>query len=246
MERKKQSLSTTASIRDFLLDLIFPTTCLGCKKFSQTNICLLCRETIKLQNGFSCAFCRAPVVNGMTCPFCRRDHDLNQLIVALSYDQPLVKNSIKAFKYSFVQSLGKELAPLMAIYLERVLKNNAIKLENVVLVPIPLAATRLRWRGYNQSEILAREIGHYFQLPVLEGLLSRKKNTKPQVDIKNRNERIENVKDAFVCHQPAVVRGRNIILIDDLSTTGSTLEQCATVLKTTGANKISGFVLARN
>lgn len=254
MDTSEQIISTPDKIKNWLLDFVFPPTCVGCKtlisdQWYSTNshrpgICPACLGKIKFQNHFSCAFCQATVINGLTCPFCRRDYALDQLLVTASYEQSLVKQAIKSFKYQFMAGLGEDLGTLMAVYLKKQLDRDVIQLTNIVVVPVPLSKSRLRWRGFNQAELLAQSIGRTLGLEV-NNLLQRHKNSRPQAETESRTDRMINVAGAFSVI-PSEATTKNILLIDDLSTTGSTLENCAKALKTAGAKKVTGFVFARN
>lgn len=113
-----------------------------------------------------------------------------------------------------------------------------------VLVPVPLHSRRLRSRGYNQSALLAREIGRRASLPVVEDHLVRTRNSRPQVDVASREERRANVAGNFACD--ADVSGLAVLLIDDVATTGSTLSECAYSLKEAGASTVNALTLARD
>lgn len=112
------------------------------------------------------------------------------------------------------------------------------------LVPVPMHPRRLRERGYNQSRLLARELGNLTKLPVFEDCLIRVKEAQPQARTASVEGRRKNVADAFVC-QNGKVTGKQIILIDDVCTSGATLESCASALKGEGASSVWGLTLAR-
>jgi Predicted amidophosphoribosyltransferases len=137
-----------------------------------------------------------------------------------------------------LKAISTNLAELLADYL------GVNPLPGEVLVPVPLHSRRLRERGYNQSSLLARELGKLINLPVIEGCLIRVKEARPQVRASNVAERQRNVVNAFVC-QNGEVDGRQIILIDDVCTSGATLESCAVALKAKGAISVWGLTLAR-
>ncbi len=149
------------------------------------------------------------------------------LLSASSYRNPLVKKMIHRYKYGFVKKLAKPLGLLMAKRLD----------FDAVLVPVPLHSRRLRWRGFNQSFLLASEIGRQLDLPVADCLL-RAKYTSPQMKIKNSLKRGKNIKDAFCLKY--LPEGK-IVLIDDVCTTGATLEECAKLFE----RKVWGLVVAR-
>ena len=125
----------------------------------------------------------------------------------------------------------------MSEFLER----NAVTAE--ALVPVPLHPRRLRSRGYNQSDLLAIGVGKRVDLPVMDGLLIRVGNLRPQVETKTRDERRENVAGSFKCIGDAT--GLSLLLIDDVATTGSTLSECAFALKSAGAIEVHALTLAR-
>ena len=125
----------------------------------------------------------------------------------------------------------------MVKYLER----NPVSVE--ALIPTPLHPRRLRSRGYNQSMLLAHEIGRRLNLPVPEDLLVRVRNPRPQVEAQSEQERRSNVAGNFQCTADAT--GLPILLIDDVATTGSTMSECAFALKAAGAVKVHALTLAR-
>ena len=141
------------------------------------------------------------------------------------------------------------LADVVRTYIDNIpVISSGLLRGNPLLVPIPLHKKRLNWRGFNQSEILAEKIYGFYGLQV-GNILTRNKNIKPQADIEDRENRMNNIKDSFACSaningRPACV-GRNIILVDDICTTGATLNECAKVLAANGAGKISALVVAR-
>jgi ComF family protein len=113
-----------------------------------------------------------------------------------------------------------------------------------VLVPVPLHRKRLKERGYNQSLSLAKELGLLLTLPVIDNCLVRLKSASPQARTKSVAERRENVKEAFTCLNSRLTRTQ-VLLIDDVSTSGATLDACAAALKRSGATSVWGLVLAR-
>ncbi|MGD0977035.1 MAG: phosphoribosyltransferase family protein [Minisyncoccia bacterium] len=255
--------------RTFLLDLIFPRYCLGCSelinKLDESHVCPSCYAQIPFKTNFICAFCSSQVILGKTCPFCRKDNYLDRLIVASDYDYPLVEKMIKAVKYRYLRSLGSDIGKFMANFFEKkVSPNLPLEPGSIVITAVPLHRRRLNDRGYNQSELAAREIGKHFNWPYQE-LLVRGRNNPPQAEIKDRQTRVDNMKGVFelasagsaapaaLAAGAADLSGKTIILVDDVSTTGSTLNDCARVLKSAGpdsvgagAKEVIGFVFARN
>lgn len=149
-----------------------------------------------------------------------------------------MRQVIHKFKYDNFRALASPLARLLAGYWE------ARPLPVDIIVPVPLHARRLRERGYNQSALLAREMGKFIGLPAVEGALLRLENTPAQVKAINAEMRRENVREAFACCD-GVLQGKRILLIDDICTTGATLDSCAKALKRGGADSVWGLTLAR-
>ena len=149
-----------------------------------------------------------------------------------------MRKAIHELKYRSLKAISPCLAELLADYL----KENPLPGE--ALVSVPLHPRRLRDRGYNQSALLAGELGKRIGLPVIEDCLIRVKQAQPQVRAVDADERRMNVADAFVCRDERV-GGKQIILIDDVCTSGATLESCAVALKNRGATSVWGLTLAR-
>jgi ComF family protein len=149
-----------------------------------------------------------------------------------------MRKAIHEFKYRNLKAISSCLAELLADYL----RTNPIPGE--VLVGVPLHFRRLRERGYNQSSLLARELGRRIGLPVVEDCLVRVKQAQPQVRALDVEERRRNVDDAFLCRDEKL-GGKQVVLIDDVCTSGATLESCAVALKKKGATSVWGLTLAR-
>ena len=113
-----------------------------------------------------------------------------------------------------------------------------------MIVPVPLHKRRLKRRGYNQASLISQDLGKLMDIPVVDGCLVRIKEAKPQVDTESVEERWNNVKSAFCCVDDRVV-GKRILIIDDVCTTGATMESCARVLKEGGASSVWGLSVAR-
>ncbi len=126
-------------------------------------------------------------------------------------------------------------------------KNNTDEVfDNAVLVPVPLENKKLKQRGYNQAEELAKELAKVLKIPVVSSNLVKIKKTESQIGL-NAKARQENVKGAFAIKNPAELAGKKVFLIDDVYTTGSTMEECANVLRTLGRTKqVWGMSVARD
>lgn len=227
----------------FFLDLIFPEECLGCG-CEGAWLCQSCFSLIKLRSEQSCLDCKKKTDFGKFCPQCGPNYSLDGALIAGYYDQKIVDKLIKSFKYSFVKSLYQDLGKILILFLNDLInkKQQTFNIEKSLIIPVPLSAYRKRWRGFNQSEILARLVADNFNLELSVNELIRIKHTKPQVKL-NRTRRKNNVKGCFDW-SVGDLAGRQVILIDDVVTTGATLNECAKILKLHGAGKVWGLALA--
>ena len=149
-----------------------------------------------------------------------------------------MRQAIHQLKYRNLRALATTLAQLLNDYLI----TNPV--HGKVLVPVPLHRKRLRERGYNQSSLLARELSKLTDLAVVDDCLVRQRYASPQARASNVDERQRNVADAFVCCDSRL-KGKQVLLIDDVSTSGVTLDACAAALKAAGTASVWGLVLAR-
>ena len=185
-----------------------------------------------------CPKCGRPQASGILCPSCwQLQTEINGIRSPYRFDEVLRK-AIHQLKYHNLKAISLCLAELLADYLQ------SNPLPGEAIVPVPLHPRRLRERGYNQSSLLARELGKLTNLPVIEDCLIRVKEAQPQVKAPNVEERRRNVTDAFTC-QNENVSDKQIILIDDVCTSGATLESCALALKSKGASSVWGLTLSR-
>ena len=224
-----------SKLKSSALDLLLPLQCLGCQREGNL-LCAHCQDGLEKLNPPFCTVCAQPSARSL-CTWCRRMPLAIDGIRAPYLMQGPVKEAIHSLKYRGVRAAAPEMAQLLAKYLTR------RRITGELLVPVPLHARRLRSRGYNQSALLARELGELTGLAVDEGLVVRIKDTPPQVQAASREQRRSNVEDSFQCS--AGLSSMEIILVDDVATTGSTLSACAAVLKDAGASSVWGLTVAR-
>ena len=227
------------------LDLVFPIHCAGCGREGGV-ICGQCVDGLdKLPQPY-CLVCAAPGIIGV-CRWCRQYSQGFDLLRSPFLFQGSVRGAIHRLKYKGEWTAAGPLAGLMAEYLKLRFSSRwpGSRWPSSVgaLVPAPLHPQRQRSRGYNQSALLAREIGQRLNLPVREDLLLRVRNSRPQVETQSPQERRDNVAGSFECRAEAT--GLTALLIDDVSTTGSTLSECAKALKDAGATQVYALTLAR-
>ncbi len=185
-----------------------------------------------------CPKCGRPQSSVMLCPGCLGwQAEIDGIRSPFRFDGA-IRQAIHELKYRNLRALAVLLAQLLDDYL-------AISpVPGEVLVPVPLHQKRLRERGYNQSRLLAQELGKLTNLPVVDDCLIRQRHAPPQARTPTVDERRSNVADAFSCRDRRL-QDKQVLLIDDVSTSGATLDACARVLKEAGATSVWGLVLAR-
>jgi len=228
--------------KNFFLDLLFPKFCLGCQEEGD-YLCQDCQATLEILEYQYC-LCKSPL-RLPEAGKCRRclTKKLNGLYFALNYQSSFPKKLIHQFKYEpFAKGLAKPLASLIIAHFQ--LLANTPDFSNFIIIPIPLEEKRLKWRGFNQAEELAKELAKFLKIPLISGCLIKIKETLPQIDL-SAKEREENPRGAFLLKKGGEIKGRKVLLVDDVYTTGATMEEAARVLKEAGVKEVWGVVVAR-
>lgn len=221
-------------IKDGFLSVLFPLFCADCGA-EGSWCCNDCLEKITRNAVLFCPGCGKDSYAGRTCDKCRNTLPLEGLIAAASYADPGVRKLIKALKFDSATDVLPVLKRL-SVHARGVV---VATIPDALIVPMPLYKTRERMRGYNQSELLAKEL---FPGQKIVKALLRIKNTRPQAKLQNES-RFINIKGAFEAERK--FNGETIILVDDVYTTGATMNEAARILKDAGAGDIWGFVIAR-
>ena len=215
------------------LDLFFPPQCAACKKEGEF-LCSECRTQFKIR----------PIrYNEYDKSYRSNFTHLNGVIYVADYAKnPQLQAAISQFKYKFTRELTSEFTSLMV---SRLSELRMVAQNPFFLVPVPLHRKRLAYRGFNQSDLLANGIANRFENTEVQFVLRRIKNTPQQAKLAKK-ERHENLEGAFALNQKIdFLKEKICFLVDDVCTTGSTLEECARVLKEGGMKKVYGLVLAR-
>ena len=240
--------SITGRLAAAVLDLLFPPICLGCEREERPGplalgLCLPCRGRLKLLRGFRCAGCGRPLAAaapspGYLCGECRsRPPAFDRLLALWSYEPPL-QQVMRALKFGRLDFLGGHLASELWHRLGGELRS----LE--VVVPVPLHWRRQAARGYNQAERIARPLARHLDRPLVSAL-RRARPTPPQARLE-RSRRQANLRGAFRGRRGArAVRGRRVLLVDDVTTTGATLGHAAAALRRSGAASVTALAVAR-
>lgn len=216
-------------LKRFLLDLIFPIQCLGCAQ-PDSWLCQPCAKKI--------------IINFESLPISLDGNgDLSGVWIAADYNQELLVKILHSFKYNFVEELGPIIADFFIKFLQFKIDRQQFAVPDLVLA-VPLAKKRKLYRGFNQSEIFVKLICKKFGWAYNFDLILRHYHNRPQVGLK-ADDRVANVKDIFKVSDCQQIAGKKILLVDDVLTTGSTLGECAAVLKKAGAKEVWGLVLAK-
>jgi len=233
-----------------LIDLLFPRQCLGCGR-EGSYFCPHCLQKVRVMEKLICPACEKPAINGITHPRCHKRDSLDGLISIFSYEG-MIRKAIAKLKYKFVTDLASELIIKMIQIIEtdrngrfKYLNYLMEKKEQVILVPVPLHSRRERWRGFNQAELLGKILVTHFGWQFVPDFLFRQKSTKPQVGLKS-DKRQQNIHGAFkISPNIQIFQYPNIVIFDDVWTTGSTLKEAAETLKKAGAKRVWGLTIAR-
>ena len=223
-----------------VLDFVFPLRCPGCNK-KGTWFCEDCLGKLSFLETFSCAVCGKNAIKGITHPSCQGRYTLDRMVSVYQY-KGAIRKAIHWLKYKEVTGLAKILSDLMV---EEVRELGIEFGPETIIIPVPLHWRRAWDRGFNQAELLARPFGKSFNLEVRDDLLRRARNTEFQTKLK-WDERQANVSGAFAVPEKKKeeVKGRDFLLIDDVRTTGATLNACANALKRAGAYYVWALTLA--
>lgn len=226
----------------------FPTAtnCKWCRRrrVARGFFCIECLEQLTSwqEQYHPCTYCGRLIPRGgyRVCRQCQRERPVFQLARSFGPYRGMLREMVRALKYRGRRSLAEPMGQFMA----GVVIGEPEYGRPDLLVPVPLTQTRLKGRGFNQAEILADALGRQICLPTVpRGILVRAKTTVPQVNL-TRNHRWVNLAGAFVVKKPEVIKGKHVLLVDDVLTTGATASACAKSLLTAGADKVTVITLA--
>jgi ComF family protein len=229
-----------------VLELFYPSNCVGCGQPQDAGIllCQLCKATVpRIQPPF-CRCCSRPfegaIEGEFSCPNCEDRALAFDCVVSIYLAKGVLRDLIHRFKYGGHFHLRRVLTE----FLLEAMQDSRLQATPVdCLVPVPLHPTRLRERGFNQADALAEALSKRARVPVLDCIERRLyTNTQTRFD---RMERMRNLRNAFALRKNSDVRGKHLVLLDDVLTTGSTLHECALVLRAAGAESVRAMTVAR-
>jgi ComF family protein len=223
-----------------LLDFIYPNFCKNCQSPLTSHEVVYCDEcwsALEIISEPYCHRCGAPLEEDKCQP---GDFVFAEVRSLAKFDQQLLKDAIHLMKYNMIRSVGKYLGARLG----EVLRETPAYQDVDAIVPVPLHSARFRERGYNQSKLIAEGISSVMNTKIMTNQLIRIKNTVSQTSL-SREERQQNVHRAFVVKNPEMVNDKIILLVDDVLTTGSTLNSCAEAFISAGAKKVLAATIAR-
>ena len=218
------------------LDLLFPPACGGCGKIG-SRWCDACQQSLVLLPELICDVCGEPQKTSGICGKCKQSRPLYKALRSWVVFKDPMQTALHKLKYRRDIGLGDALALPLAQYV------SALNWDVELLVPIPLSAKRFSERGYNQADLIARPLAMIHQWKYVPNALRRTKHTRTQVGL-NALQRLENVQNAFIANQH-FVRNRKVLLIDDVATTGATLNSASRALIEAGASHVYALTAAR-
>ena len=224
---------------DSFLELIFPSRCAGCSELTGKGpaLCEKCARSLQTYDSLFCGVCMARLPEGKK--ICHPDSPFI-LGAAINYHSGAAGALIRELKFKRNKKIAKFLADLLASYLKKL----PLTLSSYEILAMPLSSARQRERGFNQAGLIAEELSPLVSVPILPGGLTRIKHSTPQSKIRGRKERLQNVSGAFSA-KPELVAGKNIILLDDVITSGATMFEAARALKSAGVRKIIALAAAK-
>lgn len=230
-----------------ILHFIFPKTCHSCGSDlhakTRNALCLDCKQQLQTIEGFICKRCGKLLENGAHCYNCRGSKATTykcSIIRSAFVFNKVSRSLIHALKYHHATHVAKEMGFLMKLHYLKYSELHGVD----VVIPVPLHSKKLKQREYNQSQLLAESFCFYTNLPLCLTSLKRTRNTLSQTRL-DRASRIANMQEAFECIDNSKIKGKTVLLIDDVATTGSTLEGCAIALKQAGAKEVFSYTFAR-
>lgn len=218
--------------------LVFPASCFGCNRDDHW-LCPECVATLMLNTQPECPYCRTPSARGRRCPSCQNKGILDGLIVAAPYNL-VWKKIIHQYKFSFVESAAHDIFKAVATSWQQLGSN--IEPDTMVL-PVPLSHKRQLWRGFNQSAILGRLLAKNLGLPY--GEFMQRSGKQIEQSKLTRTGRLANAARQTFSIKHIEKVPPSVIIVDDVYTTGATMEACAQALRAVGVKTIWGCVIAR-
>jgi len=236
--RKINEQSTISSVSRAILDILFPQKCLGCGEKGS----MICKD------------CQSSIPEALNTENNEYDSSTISTIAVACYKNEIIKKTIWLLKYKQVKNAAEPLAELVS---DRCIEDLSeidtfYSIKDCLIIPVPISKIRLKERGFNQVDIITSNLIKKIavNMPMInfsleQNALKKIKETSSQVLMKDRGKRLKNLKGSFMVELPEKIKGKNIILVDDVSTTGATLHEATSALKKAGARIVIPIVVAR-
>lgn len=222
----------------FLKEVLFPLFCVICDEEGKL-VCDVCLESVKKQVVFSCPSCHTINADGTCCEDCKDKSFISKIFSPFSYTDPVISRLVHALKYEYIEEAAHYIKVLIEPFVEQ--HKDALSSYDAI-VSVPLHRRRYAERGFNQADVVARILSEFIGRPIIAPL-SRKKYTRQQM-LLSKEQRLKNVSDVFV--SDLRLSYRSILLVDDVYTTGATMQACAAAIKEANPDIfVSGFTIAR-
>lgn len=235
--------SALSRFASFFLEALFPRSCYGCNK-TDTYLCRACRASIALPQPL-CPHCGTRLPFGLLSPPCRRATRLDRLFCCGAYKTEPMRAIIGDFKYNQAYALATPLASFMAQWLAKNGYAPMFARDDILLLPVPSHPKRMRQRGFNPAQRLAAALASELSLPLDSATLKKRRNNPQQMSLQ-REKRATNVEGAFSLPHPEAARGKVVVLVDDVLTTGATLRECAKAVRAARPKEVWALVLAKD
>lgn len=232
----------------FFINTIYPHRCPSCKDIVDSDLvfCLNCWKKLQFITKPTCSICGTPLQfkisddNDIVCTNCLLKKPYYDKAVSCFIYNKTISKAIFEFKFYKKMFLSK----FFAKFIYRVAAQYLDQVDYIV--PVPMSLKRLRWRGFNQALLLAKNLGTLSNKEIIRDLIIKTKHTKAQAKLKNK-DRIKNLKSVFVINEKYLekIKDKNIAIIDDVITTGTTINECSKVLKRYDVSKIFVFSIAK-
>jgi ComF family protein len=251
-DSKSRPVNFFNACRNIGLELVFPAKCVICRKplewASLGSVCLVCQGKIRPIQEPICFICGHPILaeignvskEKITCTSCKKNVSEFTQNRSVFYYEGTLRQLVHFFKYQGKITIGKKLAQLMGDYCREGLYFSSAE----CIVPVPLGIKKLRHREFNQSFILAKVVGKYLKVPVYPFALKKVKEPASQMEL-SRQDRMRNVRGAFMVRKKKQINRKEVLLVDDVFTTGATIRECSRVLLQHGVKKVWALTLAR-
>ena len=231
------------------IDFIYPRHCFSCDSEidneKEIYVCDKCKSLTKTSEENRCARCGIELGSYITmhesgCISCKNLELWFDAVYCVTVYKDVIRKLIHRFKYDRKEALSVPLGNNMIEWS----KARGVMSNVDLIVPVPLFWQKRVKRGFNQSGLIAKRLANHYSIPISINNLKRVRNTETQTNL-TRNQRIENVKDAFAIKKSSMFSGKNVLLVDDVMTTGVTASECARILKENGTRKVYVLILAR-